>query len=81
MLAVSSFFRGKEHNTREAMKANMDSENGNRSGLFVVPKLHPGDCLPEKTLGTLVLAARPKRKNRSGEETREGGCKHRQEIV
>lgn len=62
MLAVSSFFRDKEHNTREAMKANMDSENGNRSGLFVVPKLHPGDCLPEKTLGTFVLAARPKRK-------------------
>ena len=54
------------------MKAKVD-ENGNRS-LFVVPKLHPGDCLPEKTLGTLVLAARPKRKNWRGEETREGGC-------
>ena len=53
------------------MKAKVDNENGNRS-LFVVPKLHPGDCLPEKTLGTLVLAARPKRKNRRGEETREG---------
>lgn len=35
MLAVSSFFRDKEFgNTSEAMKAKVDSENGNRSEVF-----------------------------------------------
>lgn len=61
------------HNTSKAIKAKVD-ENGNRSGLFVVPKLHPGDYLPEKTLGALDLAVRPERKNRRGEETGKGGC-------
>ena len=59
MSAASSFLEIKSSALKKATKRKLMKTE---TELFVVPKFHPGDCLPEKTLGTFVLAAIPKRK-------------------
>ena len=71
MSAASSFLEIKSSALKKATKRKLMKTE---IQLFVVPKFHPGDCLPEKTLGTFVLAASPKRKNGRGGETGESSC-------